>query len=73
MWKKLKHYEEKTSKLRMREKRYTAPLANVSITTQGNFQSGQKYIFTYDKQKMLMFTPDEFWNIFVKVEAFVKL
>lgn len=73
MWKKLKHDEEKTSKLRMREKRYAAPLADVSIMTKGNFRSGLRYIFTYEKQKILMFTPEELWNIFVKVEAFVKL
>jgi hypothetical protein len=39
MWKKLKHDEEKTPKLHRREKRYSAPLADVSIMTQGNFRS----------------------------------
>ena len=73
MWKKLKHDEENTSKLRMTDKRYAAPLADMSVMTQGNFRSGLRYIFPYDKQKMLMFTPEEFWNISVKVEAFVKL
>jgi len=73
MKKKFKHGEEKTSKLRMRDKRYAAPLADISIMTQGNFRRDLSYIFHYDKQKMIMFTPEEFWNIFVKVEAFVKL
>jgi hypothetical protein len=48
---KLKHDEENTYKLRMREKRDAPPLADVSIMTKGNFRSGLKYIFTYDKQK----------------------
>jgi hypothetical protein len=35
----------------MREKRDVLPLADVSIMTKGNFRSGLRYIFTYDKQK----------------------